>query len=46
MQKVEYQNNGDSKIKKIYTKKHHDTIEDLEKLLEKGVPNLTMSEIA
>ena len=46
MQKVEYQNNVDSKIKKIYTKKHHDTIEDLEKLLEKGVPNLTMSEIA
>ena len=46
MQKVEYQNNVDSKIKKIYTKKHHDTIEDLEKLLEKGVPDLTMSEIA
>ena len=46
MQKIEYQNNVDSKIKKIYTKKHHDTIEDLEKLLEKGVPNLTMSEIA
>ena len=46
MQKVEYQNNVDIKIKKIYTKKHHDTIEDLEKLLEKGVPNLTMSEIA
>ena len=46
MQKIEYQNNLDSKIKKIYTKKHHDTIEDLEKLLEKGVPDLTMSEIA
>ena len=46
MQKVEYQNNVDNKIKKIYTKKHRDTIEDLEKLLEKGVPNLTMSEIA
>ena len=46
MQKIEYQNNLDNKIKKIYTKKHHDTIEDLEKLLEKGVPNLTMSEIA
>ena len=46
MQKVEYQNNVASKIKKIYTKKHHDTIQDLEKLLEKGVPNLTMSEIA
>ena len=46
MQKIEYQNNVDSKIKKIYTKKHQDTIQDLEKLLEKGVPNLTMSEIA
>ena len=46
MQKVDYQNNVDSKIKKFYTKKHHDTIEDLEKLLEKGVPDLTMSEIA
>ena len=46
MQKVEYQNNVANKRTKIYTKKHHDTIEDLEKLLEKGVPNLTMSEIA
>ena len=46
MQKVEYQNNVVNKIKKIYTKKHQDTIQDLEKLLEKGVPNLTMSEIA
>ena len=46
MQKVEYQNTADNKIKKIYTKKHQDTIQDLEKLLEKGVPDLTMSEIA
>ena len=46
MQKVEYQNNVVNKIKKIYTKKHQDTIQDLEKLLEKGVPDLTMSEIA
>jgi AcrR family transcriptional regulator len=46
MQKVEYQNNAANKIKKIYTKKHQDTIQDLEKLLEKGVPDLTMSEIA
>ena len=46
MQKVEYQNNVANKIKKIYTKKHQDTIQDLEKLLEKGVPDLTMSEIA
>ena len=46
MHKVEYQNNVANKRTKIYTKKHHDTIEDLEKLLEKGVPNLTMSEIA
>ena len=46
MQKVEYQNNLINKRTKIYTKKHHETIEDLEKLLEKGVPDLTMSEIA
>ena len=46
MQKAEYQNNVVNKIKKIYTKKHHDTIQNLEKLLEKGVPDLTMSEIA
>ena len=46
MQKVEYQNNLTNKRTKIHTKKHHETIEDLEKLLEKGVPDLTMSEIA
>ena len=46
MQKVEYQKNLTNKRTKIYTKKHHETIEDLEKLLEKGVPDLTMSEIA
>ena len=46
MQKVEYQNNLINKRTNIYTKKHHETIEDLEKLLEKGVPDLTMSEIA
>ena len=46
MQKVEYQNNLTNKRTKVYTKKHHETIEDLEKLLEKGVPDLTMSEIA
>tara|TARA_B100000073_G_scaffold324010_1_gene306550 strand:+ start:550 stop:1161 length:612 start_codon:yes stop_codon:yes gene_type:complete len=46
MHKVEYQNNVANKRTKIYTKKHHDTIEDLEKLLEKGVPDITMSEIA
>ena len=46
MQNVEYQNNLTNKRTKIYTKKHHETIEDLEKLLEKGVPDLTMSEIA
>ena len=46
MQKAEYQNNIISKRTKIYTKKHHETILDLEELLEKGVPDLTMSEIA
>ena len=45
MQKVEYQNNVANKIKKIYTKKHQDTIQDLEKLLEKGVPDLSLIHI-
>tara|TARA_B100001094_G_C18143043_1_gene779046 strand:- start:112 stop:720 length:609 start_codon:yes stop_codon:yes gene_type:complete len=29
-----------------FTKRHHEIIEDLEKMLEKGVPDLTMSQIA
>ena len=43
MQKVEYQNNLTNKRTK-FIQKHHETIEDLEKLLEKGVPDLTMSD--
>ncbi len=31
---------------KIYSKRHNELINELEKLLEKGVPDLTMSEIA
>ena len=46
MQKIEYQNNVVNKRTKFFTKKHHETVEDLEKLLEKGVPEITMSEIA
>ena len=46
MQKIEYQNNVINKRTKFFTKKHHETVEDLEKLLEKGVPEITMSEIA
>ena len=44
-QKVEYQNNVANKIKNLY-KKASRYYQDLEKLLEKGVPDLTMSEIA
>jgi AcrR family transcriptional regulator len=46
MQKIEYQNNIVNKRTKFFTKKHYETVEDLEKLLEKGVPEITMSEIA
>ncbi|MFL2715287.1 MAG: TetR/AcrR family transcriptional regulator [Gammaproteobacteria bacterium] len=46
MQKIEYQNNVINKRTKFFTKKHHETVENLEKLFEKGVPEITMSEIA
>jgi AcrR family transcriptional regulator len=46
MQEIKYQNSVINKRSKIYTKKHHETIDNLEKLLEKGVPDVTMSEIA
>jgi DNA-directed RNA polymerase beta' subunit len=46
MQKIEYQNNIVNKRTKFFTKKHYETVEDLEMLLEKGVPEITMSEIA
>ena len=46
MQELGYQNSIVNKRSRIYTKKHHQTMEALEILLEAGVPELTMSEIA
>tara|TARA_B100000900_G_scaffold221984_1_gene188444 strand:- start:59 stop:673 length:615 start_codon:yes stop_codon:yes gene_type:complete len=47
MQNIEYKKNFfDNKNPRIYTKRHHEVIDTLEKLLEQGVPELTMSEIA
>ena len=46
MQELDYQNSIVNKRSRIYTKKHHQTMEALEILLEAGVPELTMSEIA
>jgi AcrR family transcriptional regulator len=47
MQNIEYKNVSYlKKNTKIYTKRHYEIIDALEKLLEKGVPDLTMSEIA
>ena len=42
----EYIKNPDAKIQESFSKRHHEIIEDLEKMLEKGVPDLTMSQIA
>mgnify|MGYP001207329579 FL=1 len=47
MQNIEYKKNFfENKNSRIYTKRHHEVIDTLEKLLEQGVPDLTMSEIA
>ncbi|MAU68812.1 MAG: TetR/AcrR family transcriptional regulator [SAR86 cluster bacterium] len=46
MQNIEYKNSFKNKHSRIYTKRHHEIIDALEKLLEEGVPSLTMSEIA
>ena len=47
MQNLEHQSNSQqNKNSRIYTKRHHEIIDALEKLLEQGVPELTMSEIA
>ena len=47
MQNIEYKSNFiDNKKSRIYTKRHYEIIDALEKLLEQGVPDLTMSEIA
>ena len=47
MHNLEYKNNSlDNKNSRIYTKRHYEIIDALERLLEQGVPELTMSEIA
>ena len=47
MQNLDHQSNSQqNKNSRIYTKRHHEIIDALEKLLERGVPELTMSEIA
>ena len=46
MLNFDYRNNFNVKRKETFTKRHHEIIQDLEKILEKGVPDLTMSQIA
>ncbi len=47
MQNLDHQTNSQqNKNSRIYTKRHHEIIDALERLLEQGVPELTMSEIA
>ena len=47
MQNLDRQSNlQQNKNSRIYTKRHHEIIDALERLLEQGVPELTMSEIA
>ncbi len=47
MQNLDHQSNSQqNKNLRIYTKRHHEIIDALERLLEQGVPELTMSEIA
>ena len=47
MQNLDHQSNSQqNKNSKIFTKRHHEIIDALERLLEQGVPELTMSEIA
>ncbi len=47
MQNLDHQSNSQqNKNSRIYTKRHHEIIDELERLLEQGVPELTMSEIA
>ena len=46
MQNIEYISDLDSRKNEAFSKKHHQIIEQLEKMLEKGVPDLTMSQIA
>ena len=47
MQNLDRQSNSpQNENSRIYTKRHHEIIDALERLLEQGVPELTMSEIA
>ena len=47
MQNIGYRKSSfNTKTNRIYTKRHNEIIDALEVLLESGVPNLTMSEIA
>ena len=47
MQNLDHQSNSqENKKSRIYTKRHYEIIDALERLLEQGVPELTMSEIA
>ena len=47
MQNLDHQSNSQqNKNSRIYTKRHREIINALERLLEQGVPELTMSEIA
>ena len=46
MMHFNYIKNLNPKKQEAFTKRHHEIIEDLEKMLEKGVPDLTMSQIA
>jgi len=43
---MQYNDIFTNKKSKIYSERHNELINELEKLLEKGVPDLTMSEIA
>ena len=46
MQNIGYISDLDNRKNEAFSKKHHQIIEQLEKMLEKGVPDLTMSQIA
>ena len=46
MENLKFINNLNTKKIKSFTKRHYEIINDLERMLEKGVPNLTMSQIA
>ena len=46
MQNLDHQSNSQqNKNSRIYTKRHYEIIDALERLLEQGVPELTLTEI-